>query len=87
MRRARPINHGYTLEIAPRVWSQLGVVPHDVFRAMQLELESIAQRGDENPDPERPLVTGGYRAVYELNREQRLVMLVDVSRDRASTPP
>lgn len=87
MRRFQQSPFGYTVEIAPRVWPQLGVVPYDVFRRMQLELESIAALGDENPEPVRPVLTCGYRAVYELNREQRLVMLVDVSRERASTRP
>lgn len=79
------------MEIAPRAWEQLGVVPGDVFRNLQRELAAIASRlndndsGVEAPEKGPTLEAGAYQFHYEVDPENRRVLLQKVVR-RAEDP-
>jgi hypothetical protein len=83
-RRTQP----WKVEIAPRAWNQLGVVPADVFHRIQNELEAVAEvAGDEVFDATtttathgRSLMLGQWAAIYRLDSGDHRVVLEEVAR-------
>jgi len=79
----------WEVEIAPRAWEQLGVVPGDVFRAIQRELTGIASRLNANDSGVNLVAKGSvfaageYQVHYGLAHEQRRVVLEKVGRPRS----
>lgn len=82
----KPHNQSWEVEIAPRAWEQLGIVPGDVFRAIQKELDAVARKltaGSKDTEGfEEPVTTshGPYSAQYVLMKDAQLVVLQRVFR-------
>jgi mRNA-degrading endonuclease RelE of RelBE toxin-antitoxin system len=84
----------YTVEISPPAWNQLAHLTLETYRRIRDELDAVAAALGERPERVPPpkvtpgghassrfsVVVDGAIALYDVDHERRLVLLLEVAR-------
>jgi mRNA-degrading endonuclease RelE of RelBE toxin-antitoxin system len=82
---------GYTVEVSSAAWKQLSHLPLEVYERIRTELDTLAAtmrmptlaplaQGGTRPTHTRAILLEGYVAHYDVDRERRLLTLLEVAR-------
>jgi mRNA-degrading endonuclease RelE of RelBE toxin-antitoxin system len=78
MRRVETPASAYTVEISPPAWKQLSYLRQETYQRIRQELEGVASTHGTSSKPF--VLVDDALAVYDVDHDQRRVVLREVSR-------